>query len=279
MYETRQHKEATSRVIQKPEGKRGQMFRFKDDRKKYGLHKRILQNKKKHNLLSKHINAIQLVSANISYMENDTVKSVTGQSGNNNETQQLINEAIPSFAENVKPQYRIITINKAPEEMSAGWNFVESNGVQYRYKSKRQYSPYQCAEPNALARYIAELKVKPFDIKLSPNPYFYEWALDDTNHFKKPCEVCSQWITSGKRNGRMDIKKFVIDDLGIYSNALKMHSPIIIEGDGDLSRGKLIDINGLTKKLAEEKLQEKENIEKKRSERKTRQKYIPILSL
>lgn len=30
MYETRQHKEATSRVIQKPEGKRGQMFLFQD---------------------------------------------------------------------------------------------------------------------------------------------------------------------------------------------------------------------------------------------------------
>lgn len=33
MYETRQHKEATSRGIQKPEGKRGQMFQFKDNRK------------------------------------------------------------------------------------------------------------------------------------------------------------------------------------------------------------------------------------------------------
>lgn len=31
MYETRQHKEATSRVIQKPEGKRGQMFRAEDN--------------------------------------------------------------------------------------------------------------------------------------------------------------------------------------------------------------------------------------------------------
>lgn len=35
MYETRQHKEATSRVIQKPEGKRGRMFQFMDNRRGY----------------------------------------------------------------------------------------------------------------------------------------------------------------------------------------------------------------------------------------------------